>query len=134
MIKSYNGNPRLKGVGVAIQWEEWQIKEWVKCKEDPLYFIEKYFQIVTVDHGVQLIKLWDFQKEIVKSLKDESSTIAVVARQMGKCHSKNTKYTIRNKETGEVGSISAEDFHNAILNESKPKLSILSESISRAFK
>jgi hypothetical protein len=84
MIKSYNGNPRLKGVGVAIQWEEWQIKEWVKCKEDPLYFIEKYFQIVTVDHGVQLIKLWDFQKEIVRSLRDESSTIAVVARQMGK--------------------------------------------------
>ena len=133
MSSSYNGNPRLKGTGVAIQWEEWQIEEWVKCKRDPLYFIENYFNIVTVDDGVQLIKLWDFQKEIVESLYSERSTIAVVARQMGKCHSKNTKYTIRNKLTGEIGTISAEDFHNAILAENKPKLSILSESISRAY-
>lgn len=84
MSSSYNGNPRLKGTGVAIQWEEWQIEEWVKCKRDPLYFIENYFNIVTVDDGVQLIKLWDFQKEIVESLYSERSTIAVVARQMGK--------------------------------------------------
>ncbi len=84
MGSSYNGNPRLKGVGVAIQWEEWQIKEWVRCQRDPIYFIERYFQIVTVDHGVKLIELFDFQKEIVNSLWTESSTIAVVARQMGK--------------------------------------------------
>lgn len=84
MTASYNGNPRLKGAGVAIQWTESQVAEWVKCKKDPMYFIENYYKIVTVDDGVQPIHLYDFQRDIINSLWKNSATIAVVARQLGK--------------------------------------------------
>jgi hypothetical protein len=63
---AYNGNPNLKAAGVQINWEENQIDEWIKCKHDPIYFIEHYVKIVTIDDGVQMMKLFDYQKDIVE--------------------------------------------------------------------
>ena len=34
---SYLGNPNLKKVGTPIEFTEEQIKEYLKCKEDPVY-------------------------------------------------------------------------------------------------
>lgn len=59
---SYNGNPNLKAAGTPIEWQDWQIDEFIKCKQDPIYFIEHYIKIVTIDHGLQPMKMYDFQK------------------------------------------------------------------------
>lgn len=81
---SYNGNPNLKAAGVAIEWEPGNVAEWMKCQSDPIYFIENYVKIVTLDHGVQLMKLFEYQKEIVNSLWKNRKTAAVICRQAGK--------------------------------------------------
>jgi len=43
----YLGNPNLKKAGTPIQFTKKQIKEWVKCKNDPLYFACNYIQIIS---------------------------------------------------------------------------------------
>ena len=48
--------------------------EWLKCKHDELYFIEK---ILTLDHGEQPFKLWDYQKELIKSFEDNRFVLSV---------------------------------------------------------
>lgn len=109
--RGYLGNPLLKGAGVEMSFTPEQVTEWIKCAEDPIYFIENYVKIVTLDEGLKLMKLYDYQKEIVLSLVSNRFTISSICRQAGKCVEKDTKYTVRNKRTGEVYEITAEEFH-----------------------
>ena len=62
---SYNGNPLLKAAGVEIEWTTDNVDEWLKCRDDPIYFIQTYIKIVTLDHGVMPMILFEYQKEIV---------------------------------------------------------------------
>jgi len=61
-----NGNPLLKPAGTQIEWQPWQIEEYLKCKEDPIYFCEKYVKIISLDEGVINFKMFDFQKRFVR--------------------------------------------------------------------
>ena len=81
--KAYNGNPLLKKEGVQVNWTPEMVKEYVKCKNDPIYFIETYVKIITED-GLISFKLRDFQIELVESMIDNRYTIAKMARQSGK--------------------------------------------------
>ena len=45
----YLGNPNLKKANTAIEFTQEQIQEFIKCKEDPVYFAKNYVQIVTID-------------------------------------------------------------------------------------
>ena len=58
--------------------------EIVKCLSIELYFIEKYVKILTLDHGEQPFKLWDYQKELIKSFEDNRFVLSVQSRQSGK--------------------------------------------------
>ena len=109
--RGYLGNPLLKGAGVELSFTPDQVTEWIKCAEDPIYFIENYVKIVTLDDGLKLMELYEFQKDIVRSLWKNRKTVGVCARQMGKCVEKGAKYTVRNKRTGEVYELTAEEFH-----------------------
>ena len=129
---SYNGNSLIKRSGVSEEWTSDKILEWVKCKDDPIYFIEKYIKIVTIDHGLQPMILYDFQKEIICGILDNNKLIAACARQLGKCHHKDTRYTIRNKKTGVISSITAKEFHESCTPGIEHKLSKLSEEVQRA--
>ena len=61
-----------------------QIKELVKCREDPKYFIETYCQIVTLDKGLQPFKLYECQKRKVDFIMENRQTILMEGRQQGK--------------------------------------------------
>jgi len=52
MSDGYLGNDRLKRVGVELSYTEEQVKEIIKCSEDPVYFIKSYVKIVNVDRGL----------------------------------------------------------------------------------
>ena len=39
----YNKNPLLKKTGTTLSYTKEQVEELVKCKEDPIYFIENYY-------------------------------------------------------------------------------------------
>lgn len=82
--KTYLGNAQLKRSGVDIEWTPDMIQEYAKCSKDPIYFSEKYIQIVHVDHGLIPIKMYDYQKEIVEKVFNNRRTCVVTSRQAGK--------------------------------------------------
>ena len=45
----YLGNPNLKKANTAIEFTQDQILEFMKCKEDPVYFANNYVKIISLD-------------------------------------------------------------------------------------
>jgi hypothetical protein len=80
----YLGNPLLKKANTAIEFSEDQILEFVKCKNDPVYFAKNYVQIVTLDHGLQKFKPYDFQEKLIKNFHNNRFNICKMPRQTGK--------------------------------------------------
>ena len=83
-LQNYKNNPKLKRVGQDIPFERTQIEEYIKCKNDVIYFLNNYFQIVTIDKGKQIIKLWDYQEDIINLVHQNRNTIVLSARQISK--------------------------------------------------
>ena len=80
----YLGNPNLKKANTAIEFTEEQIVEFVKCKQDPVYFAQKYVKIVTLDHGLQPFKMYPFQQKLIRNFHDHRFNICKMPRQTGK--------------------------------------------------
>lgn len=83
-ITSYMANPNLKRAGVKIEWTPEQIKEYVKCSEDPVYFALNYIRIVNVDQGLVPFKMWDFQKHMLETFHKNRFVVCKMPRQVGK--------------------------------------------------
>lgn len=81
---SYNGNQNLKQIGFPINYTEENIKEILKCSRDPIYFIENYCYIVSLDKGLVPFKLYDCQKEKVDVILNNRKVILMEGRQQGK--------------------------------------------------
>ena len=81
---NYLGNPLLKKPNVPFDFTEEQIEEYIKCKDDPIYFIKNYMKIVHVDHGLIPFDLWDFQEDMVRTFYDDRFVICKMPRQTGK--------------------------------------------------
>jgi hypothetical protein len=84
---SFSGNPNLKKIGINISFTEEQILEYQKCSKDPVYFIDNYCYIITLDHGIQPFKLYDCQKEKIKVIHENRKVILMEGRQQGKTQS-----------------------------------------------
>ena len=80
----YKGNENLKRCGVELEYNEEQILELKRCSEDVVYFIDNYCYIVTLDHGIQPFKLWDFQKDLLKDIHNNRMVLLMLGRQQGK--------------------------------------------------
>ena len=83
-VKSYLGNANLKAANVPLNFTKEQVEEYLKCAEDPVYFIESYCKIVTLDHGLQPFKLYDCQRNKVKIIHENRKVILMEGRQQGK--------------------------------------------------
>ena len=83
-LKHYLGNPHLKRVNMPMQLTEEQVREYVKCAKDPIYFIENYVKIITLDKGFVQISLYPFQRQAVKDINDNRRVIVKAGRQVGK--------------------------------------------------
>ena len=80
----YLGNPNLKKVNVPVEFTQEQIQEFDRCSKDPLYFIQNYVKIVSLDEGLVPFKMYGFQKEIVGTIHNNRFTICKLPRQSGK--------------------------------------------------
>jgi len=80
----YNGNALLKRTNQNIEWRPELVSEYVKCSQDPIYFTETYMKIINIDRGLVSFKLYDYQKEMIKSFADNRFNIVATARQAGK--------------------------------------------------
>ncbi len=80
----YLGNPNLKKANTPIEFTEENIREYLKCKEDPVYFAKNYIKIVTLDHGLQPFDLYDFQEKLINNFHNNRFNICKMPRQTGK--------------------------------------------------
>lgn len=83
-ITSYRSNPLLKKAGIKIDFTPAQVEEYIKCSQDPIYFIKKYVKIVHIDYGVVPFELWEFQERMITTIHNNRRTIGRVGRQSGK--------------------------------------------------
>lgn len=84
MAQVYNANPNLKAAGVPVPFSTEQVEEYIKCKNDPIYFIENYIKIVSIDKGLVPFKLHDYQKKMILGFHENRKVIVRAARQIGK--------------------------------------------------
>ncbi|CAB5221519.1 large terminase protein [uncultured Caudovirales phage] len=84
MAQIYNSNSNLKAAGVTVDFTPDNIQEYIKCAADPIYFIENYCYIVTLDFGLKLFKLYDCQKKKVEIIHSNRRVILMEGRQQGK--------------------------------------------------
>ena len=82
--KSYLGNENIKGSNVKVPFTQEQVDEFIRCSEDPIYFIENYVKIVNLDEGLVTFQMYDFQKELIQTVHDNRFTVAKLPRQTGK--------------------------------------------------
>ena len=80
----YLGNPNLKKANVTQNFTKKQVAEYLKCAEDPIYFIRTYIKIVSLDEGVIPFKMYDFQESMVDKFHKHRFNIAKLPRQSGK--------------------------------------------------
>ena len=83
-LPGYNGNALLKRSNHSIDWTPDLVQEYIKCSRDPVYFAQKYIQIVNVDRGLIPIDLYPYQQDMLTSLAENRFTIVATARQAGK--------------------------------------------------
>ena len=80
----YLGNPNLKKANTLINFTQENILEFMKCKDDPVYFARKYIKIVSLDSGLIPFSLYDFQEKLIRNFHESRFNICKMPRQTGK--------------------------------------------------
>ena len=80
----YLGNPLIKAANTPVEFTPEQIEEYMKCANDPVYFVENYIKIVHVDRGLIPFEMYPFQENIVRTIHSNRFTICKLPRQSGK--------------------------------------------------
>ena len=81
---SYLSNPNLKKANVAVEFTQDQIKEFIHCKNDPVYFAKNYVKIVSLDEGLINFDMYPFQEKMIQKFHDNRFNICKMPRQTGK--------------------------------------------------
>ena len=84
MSEVYLGNPNLKKANTSIEFTEENIIEFLKCKEDPVYFANNYIKIVSLDEGLTQFHPYDFQEKLIHNFHNNRFNICKMPRQTGK--------------------------------------------------
>lgn len=84
LTAGYKGNTLLKKANQNIEWTPALIQEWMKCSQDPIYFVETYMKIISLNKGLVNFEPYPYQRNMFKSFVDNRYTIVTTARQAGK--------------------------------------------------
>lgn len=80
----YENNTKLLKGDLVFDRSKEEIEEWLRCKNDIIYFVEKYCKLMTPE-GIKNVKLRDYQQKYLKHLMDHRLSIYLACRQCGKC-------------------------------------------------
>lgn len=80
----YLGHLKLRKTGTKIEVSDNEMEEFVKCFNDPIYFLKTYCEIVSLDHGVVKFRPHAYQKKMLRLMHENRFSIILAARQMGK--------------------------------------------------
>jgi hypothetical protein len=84
MTDVYFGNPNLKRANTPIQFTQDQVAEYIRCKDDPVYFANNYIKIVNLDEGLTNFHPYDFQEKLINNFHNHRFNICKMPRQTGK--------------------------------------------------
>lgn len=79
----YENNTKLLKGDLVFERTKEEIKEWKKCKNDIVYFAEKYCKLMT-PQGIKNVELRDYQRNYLKHLEKNRLSIYLACRQCGK--------------------------------------------------
>lgn len=85
----FRKNARLRAAEEVWDYTEEEIREYVKCATDFVYWAENYAKISTLDKGIQLVKLRDYQRRMVNEIvtleeQNKRGMVVLAPRQCGK--------------------------------------------------
>jgi len=81
---SYLGNRLLKPTDVPQQFTKHEVEEYVKCRDNIVYFLKHYVKVIHVDKGLIPFDLYDYQQDLIDTLHNNRYVIVKSARQSGK--------------------------------------------------
>ena len=79
----YLGNKNLPVPETNFQWSPEMVEDLERARKSILHF-SRFFYIVNLDEGKQPIKLYNYQKRILKALVDHRFNVVLASRQIGK--------------------------------------------------
>jgi len=79
----YKGNENLLRGKAQIKWTPEMIEEIKVCAKKVLHFAEEYFYIIT-EEGKEKIKLYKYQKQLLKAFVNNRFNVVLSSRQSGK--------------------------------------------------
>lgn len=82
MMKKEDQPYKTQGVIENMTTDE--IVEFLKCADDPIYFIEKYVKVQHPTRGAIPLELYDFQKPAIHNFVNYRNNILLFGRQLGK--------------------------------------------------
>lgn len=83
-LEGYRDNVNLKPYGVTVNFTPDQIKEYMKCASDPIYFATTYMKAVSLDEGLIPYHPYPYQKKMIETCRDNRFVICKLPRQSGK--------------------------------------------------
>lgn len=94
----------VKKANVIERYTPEQIEEIFKCTDDPFYFIENYCKVIDKKGKEILFKLYPYQRRLLESVHENQYSVALFARQMGKCFFVTEQINKNDKEV-KIGSL-----------------------------
>jgi hypothetical protein len=82
--ESYLGNINVKRDGVQHNFTENEVKEYIKCSKDPVYFCKKYLKVISLDSGLVPFRLYPYQEKMFDHFNNNRFSIVLACRQSGK--------------------------------------------------
>ena len=82
--ENYLGNPNIKKDGIVQNWTEDQVREYAKCMKSPVYFVEKYAKIISLDKGLVPFELYPYQAKMFNKFQSNRFNVVLACRQSGK--------------------------------------------------
>ena len=79
----YENNSGILKADLNFQRTQEEIDEWIKCKDDIIYFVEKYCKLLT-PQGIRHVELRDYQVRYLKHVQKNQLSIGLTPRQAGK--------------------------------------------------
>ena len=79
----YENNTKLLKSDLVFERTEEEIQEWLRCKNDIIYFVEKYCKLMTPE-GIKYVLLRDYQKDYLHHLEKYRLSIFLSCRQSAK--------------------------------------------------
>ena len=92
----YMKNTKLLKPELVYKRTKEEIDDYIKCKQDPVYFASKCY-LMSAEGGLMQCKLRDYQIDYLRHLQKNNFSIFLSCRQSGKCFSLMSSIIIKTK-------------------------------------